>query len=98
MFGKAEIPLQQSVYFETGNHQILMEFESSIDEYNRFLAPYKDFFFSDFEALGVTSHLKGIERNKPWIDMKVMRDGEVVVDMWNNDGGVEYGYKIDINF
>lgn len=62
-FGEAKIPLQQSIYFETGHHQILMEFESTVDEYNRLLYPYQDFFFSDFEALGVKAHLRGRKMN-----------------------------------
>jgi len=85
-FGSALIPLQKTVTVITGHHTIIIDFFSDLDSYNRMLYPYRNYYFSDFEALGVNAHLI----------VKSNKEG-TIVDMWSNDSGLEYGYKVEIN-
>ncbi|CAF1077832.1 unnamed protein product [Adineta ricciae] len=86
-FGNATIPLRQLVTMESDNYLITMDFKSLETNYNRLLFAFMDYVFSDFEGLGVSTDVVIIEK----VTGKVLRNETV------KSGGVEYGYRFDIN-
>lgn len=86
-FGNASVPLRQIVTLETDEYQIIMDFHSKLDNYNRLLFPFKNSIFSDFEALGVKTDLLIVQKST----------GTVLRNVTVNTGGVEFGYNFDIH-
>jgi len=85
-FGTATVPLRQFVTLESDTYLITMDFNSVITNYNRLLFPFTDYVFSDFEALGVSTHLLIIKKTT----------GTVLRNETLRSGGLEYGYRFDI--
>ncbi|KAL9652626.1 hypothetical protein ABK040_015589 [Willaertia magna] len=87
--GEADIPLRQVLTMETTNYLVVMDFKSKWTDYNRLIFPLKAKLFSDFEALGVSSHLKIVY--KP--TNQILYDVDI-----STTTGLEFGYGIDVNF
>lgn len=88
-WGQARVPLRQQVTLETEHYLIEMDYQSRPEEYNRLVFQHERYRFSDFEALGVRVHTV--------VRAKAHRDappGDVLLDFWSDDGGLEYGYQL----
>ena len=85
-FGTATVPLRQFVTLESDTYLITMDFNSFITNYNRLLFLFTDYVFSDFEALGFSTHLLIIKKTT----------GTVLRNETLRSGGLEYGYRFDI--
>ena len=84
-FGSADIPLTQLCTMETDTYLVTMNFKSKETDYNRLLFPLNHELFSDFEALGVSTHLKVVY--KP--------TNQAIVDtVISSTTGLEFGYGV----
>lgn len=85
-FGNATIPLRQVVTLESDSYLITMDFNSVVTNYNRLLFPFTSYVFSDFEGLGVSTHLLIIGK----------KTGETVRNVTVKTGGLEFGYRFNM--
>lgn len=99
--GSAQIPLYQKVYMQSDHYMITMEFFSKLSDYNRLLFPTENYVFSDFEGLGVSCHIQVTYywATYAWYDI-IHCDPtwhyQSLYNFWSDDGGLEYGYNVDI--
>jgi hypothetical protein len=101
IWGTASIPLHQYIYLESKHYIIEMNFYSKLDDYNRLFAIHENYIFSDFEGLGVKTHVvvKYHTISYNWWDILHLfpqHHFTVLKDFWSEYGGVEYGYKADL--
>lgn len=93
--GSSVIPMSQTVSLTTDHQRVTMQFSSSPSDYVRLLFPLAHAVFSDFEALGVNVTVTIETRNCatatscPWA---------VTEHSQHRGGGLEFGYKVPINF
>ncbi|KAL0483756.1 hypothetical protein AKO1_013939 [Acrasis kona] len=85
-FGVASIPMRQIVTLESSHYQIKLDFQSIESNYNRLLFPFKNFIFSDFEALGVKTTLTVFD----------VKSQVLLMNVTHNGGGLEYGYRYKV--
>jgi hypothetical protein len=86
--GSAKIPLTQTLTVETEATRVNVVFRSVVGNYIRLLFPFKDYLFSDFEALGVAGEVL--------VEMKKAGQWTVIKNETFSNGGLEFGYKVPI--
>ncbi len=101
--GSSLIPLRQKITIETENHLVELDFYSELEDYVRLYIAHEDYMFSDFEALGVRTHVlvqsHWTTQDYRWWDRlhlfpyNVQKHFEPIEDFWTEDGGLEYGYR-----
>lgn len=103
-YGSAKIPLNQKITIETKHYKTVMDFRSTIGDYNRLLFPHENYIFSDFEALGVNVHVIVSHLTEKTVYLKwdlfrkfplKIKVYETIYDFWSDDGGLEYGYNVN---
>lgn len=100
--GTALIPLTQTVKMESYHYVVVMEFNSDLTNYNRLLFPHEKYLFSDFEALGVNVHVTISTREVRFNFWDLFRlfpvfyNEQILLEFDSNDGGLEYGYYLDL--
>eukprot|EP01112_Ceratiomyxa_fruticulosa_P014065 TRINITY_DN4005_c0_g3_i1.p1 TRINITY_DN4005_c0_g3~~TRINITY_DN4005_c0_g3_i1.p1 ORF type:complete len:451 (+),score=65.59 TRINITY_DN4005_c0_g3_i1:100-1452(+) len=77
------VPLNQNVTMTTENYNIVLQFTSIENEYNRLPFMDSDYIFSDFEGLGVQVH----------VSIEYTPTNTLLVDQIVNNAGIEYGYR-----
>lgn len=94
--GSAEIPYSQVVTIETTKKKVVLEFTSGATDYNRLLFPHQDYWFSDFEGLGVNCNMKIWKKTYPWYYFGFPKY-TLFFNQTSNDAGIEYGYFLEVD-
>jgi hypothetical protein len=103
--GTALVPYHQKVTLRTTQYETVLDFFSEPADYNRLLMFHEDYVFSDFEAMGVNTHVTvnhiTTTASYFWWDIlhtfpyDVEEQVENLYDFWSQAGGLEYGYRVD---
>lgn len=98
-FGDAQVPHHQNVVLEGEFVKIITDIYVDAEDITRLLTPSPQGIYSNFEGLGADAHVKVYRKTYKWWDIgHAFPQYSLIKDIQNNNAGVEFGYKLPINF